>query len=77
MKSPAPKSSPKAKLPAPALIAVKVLKISGDPFPSAASVTPETVSERPSMKLILDRFGQKKSPAVVPSKTNRNRSWII
>lgn len=74
MKEAAPTSSPIARPPEPARMALKVEKRSGLPFPKARNVTPATLSSRPSSWDNVARLGVKKSEALIPRVEKRNRS---
>jgi hypothetical protein len=74
MKDAAPISSPMARPPDPARIALKVEKTSGLPFPNARNVTPATFSSNPSNCAMDARFGVKKSDALMPRVEKRKRS---
>ena len=74
MKDAAPRSSPMARLPEPALIEENVEDRSGLPLPKARKVTPATFSSRPRCWEMVARLGVKKSDAVMPSVEKRNKS---
>jgi hypothetical protein len=71
LKLAAPISSPTAKPNVPPRRAAKVLKTSGLPLPNAKNVTPAVLSLNPRTEAIVDKFGQKKSEAVMPMNENR------
>jgi hypothetical protein len=66
MKPAAPISSPTARLPLLLLIAAKVEKTSGLPFPKARNVTPVKLSLMPNMLAIVLKLMQRKSDAAMP-----------
>lgn len=66
-----------ARLPESARMAEKVEKRSGLPFPKASKVTPATFWSRPRSREMVQRFGEKKSDAVIPSVENRKKSQTI
>lgn len=70
----APISSPIANEPVSALIAANVENTSGAPLPKPRRVTPARFSERPNLHEIVDRLGQKKSEATIPTKEKRKLS---
>jgi hypothetical protein len=72
MKPAAPISSPTAILPLCVLIAAKVEKTSGLPFPKAKKVTPAMLWLIPRIVAIVLRFIQKKSLAAIPIVVNRS-----
>lgn len=70
MKEAAPISSPTAKLPLWLLMAAKVEKTSGLPFPKARNVTPARLSLIPRMLAIVLKLMQRKSDAAIPMVLN-------
>ena len=72
LKVAAPINSPTASPNVPSLNAENVLNTSGLPFPNAKKVTPAVLSLKPRTVAMVDKFGQKKSEAVMPIKENRN-----
>ena len=76
----APINSPTAKLPLCELIAAKVEKTSGLPFPNARNVTPAMLSLIPNIDAMVLRLMQKKSeaamPIVVKSRASHSESMI-
>jgi len=77
MKPAAPKSSPTAKEPELVLMAAKVEKTSGLPFPKAKKVTPAILSLIPRIVAIVLKFMQKKSEAAIPIVENSRPSQEI
>jgi hypothetical protein len=73
----APINSPTAKLPLCELIAAKVEKTSGLPFPKAKNVVPAIASLIPNVLAIVLRFTQKKSAAAMPIVENRRPSHKV
>lgn len=67
----APMSSPIARLPLLLLMAAKVEKTSGLPFPNARKVTPAMLSLKPRMPEMVLRLMQKNSLAATPIVVNR------
>jgi hypothetical protein len=74
MKPAAPINSPTAMLPLLELMAAKVLKTSGEPFPKAKKVTPAKLSLSPRKVAIVLRFTLKKSLAAIPMVVNSKPS---
>ena len=74
MKPAAPISSDRARPPLFIVMATKVEKISGLPFPKAKMVTPARLSLSPSTCAMDRRFGVKKSDAAVPMVVKRMAS---
>lgn len=74
MKLAAPMSSPTAILALLELIAAKVLKTSGEPFPNARNVTPARLSLRPRIVAMVLRLTLKKSLAAIPIVVNKSPS---
>ena len=70
----APTNSPMAKLPLFDLIAAKVEKTSGLPFPKARNVTPVKLSLIPRTLAKVLRFMHRKSLAAIPMVLNNKHS---
>ena len=70
----APINSPMAKLPLFDLIAAKVEKTSGLPFPKARNVTPVKLSLNPRTLAKVLRFMHRKSLAAIPMVLNSKHS---
>jgi hypothetical protein len=77
MKLAAPMSSPTAMAALLDLMAMTVLKTSGDPFPIARNVTPARFSGMLRTLAMVWRFGEKKSLAAMPMVEKRRPSHSV